>query len=94
MSPLDVFLIFLEIISLLNLYVVFATYGTNKKFISLIHTVVWSTFNIPFILYGMYSFIYNYNVSFTINDVIGYVGFSVFVIMIGIKDHLKKELTN
>jgi len=94
MSPLDIFLIFLEIISLLNLYVVFETYGTNKKFISLIHTVVWSTFNIPFILYGMYSFIYNYNVNFTIYDIILYTLVSAFAIILGSVNHPEEQASN
>ena len=89
MSHLDIFLIFLELISLLNLYAVFETYDKKKKFLSLIHTVVWSTFNIPFILYGMYSFIYNYNVYFTFNDVVFYVVANLFVISLFFRKKVK-----
>ena len=84
----------MEIVSLLNLYAVFDTYSKKKKFLSLIHTVVWSTFNIPFILYGVYSFIYNYNVYFTSNDIVFYVVANLFVISLFFRASMKEQATN
>lgn len=90
---IDYLLVVIEFISIMNLYVVFNSFANGKKDVSLIHAIVWNTFNVPLLLYGMYALIYNYNVRFTVIDIILYIIINALTIVVALRSLLTEHVS-